>query len=88
LKSEKLFNKFFYFQLEGEAQGFSRQVMEMLEDRRRDCNDNAEEIKQLHERVKYNYDRLDALNDIPLRVKHFSVSLFKHFIRPRHTRYK
>ncbi len=45
--------------------------MEMLEDRRRDCNENGEEIKQLHERVKYNYDRLDALNDIPLRVKHF-----------------
>ena len=40
----------------------------MLEDRRRECNDHAEEIKQLHERVKYNYDRLEPLSEIPLKV--------------------
>ena len=55
-------------QLEDEAREFSGQAMAMLEDRRRECNDHAEEIKQLHERVKYNYDRLDPLSEIPLKV--------------------
>ena len=56
------------FQLEDEAREFSGNVMVMLEDRRRECNDHAEEIKQLHERVKYNYDRLEPLSEIPLKV--------------------
>ncbi len=40
----------------------------MLEDNRRDLSENAEELKQLQERVKYNYDRLDTLTEVPLRV--------------------
>jgi hypothetical protein len=57
------------FQLESEANELSGQVMKALEDRRRDCADNAEEIRQLHERVKYNYERLDPLTELPLKVK-------------------
>lgn len=56
------------FQLEQDAGDFSGKVMVMLEDRRRECDENTEDIKQLHERVKYNYDRLDGLTEIPLKV--------------------
>jgi hypothetical protein len=58
----------FEFQLEGEADEFSKKVLDMLEDNRRDLSENAEELKQLQERVKYNYDRLDNLTEIPLKV--------------------
>ena len=54
----------------------------MLEDRRRECNDNAEEIKQLHERVKYNYDRLDPLSEIPLKVTFSIANFFILFLAP------
>ena len=47
----------------------------MLEDNRRDLSENAEELKQLQERVKYNYDRLDTLTEVPLKVNKLVRSL-------------
>ena len=40
----------------------------MFEDGRKEVHENAEELKQINERVKYNYDRLDILTEIPLKV--------------------
>ena len=59
---------FFNFQIEGEAHDFSTRVVDMFEDGRKEVHENAEELKQINERVKYNYDRLDILTEIPLKV--------------------